>query len=169
MIDRFKDGQKLIIAGLIVLLVTLSVWHLEKVSRFSDETQTLRAELEQVKGDLAQVTTTLSQETTALSQERAKIFALRELRHFSSLDELKEFLSRDKTDKCTYVKGTFDCDDFARMLQENALEEGYLINCQRSTIHGVKHMLNMAFVGNDIYYIEASTDGVMHAGYIDRR
>jgi hypothetical protein len=83
-----------------------------------------------------------------------------ELRNFRGEPELREWLANDKTNQA----GWSDCDDVAVALQRAALQDGYLLNLQVETIvDGANlqfHMVCSVVVGNDLYYIEPSTDAV---------
>jgi hypothetical protein len=46
------------------------------------------------------------------------------LAHNPSWNELEDFLKQDDTDQQSYVPSSFDCDDFARMLHNNAEKFG---------------------------------------------
>jgi len=95
-----------------------------------------------------------------------------QFRYFDSERELAEFLEQDDTDSVirfvSEADFSYDCDDYARALRRRALEQGFLMSLQLVTdgeIFGVKvsdfarpHMGNLTMIGNDIYYIEPSTD-----------
>ena len=72
---------------------------------------------------------------------------------------------------------TWDCDDYALKLQEDALEEGYLLNVQifkagtklpmsTRTVRKA-HAMNTAFIGNEVWLIEPSTDECWLAWYVE--
>ena len=48
-------------------------------------------------------------------------------REFRDIYELKIFLASDSTDEHEYIPTTFDCEDFAFNLTDNARRQGYLI------------------------------------------
>ena len=95
-----------------------------------------------------------------------------QFRYFDSERELAEFLEQDDTDSVirfvSQADFSYDCDDYARALRRRALEQGFLMSLQLVSdgeIFGVKvsdfagpHMGNLSMIGNDIYYIEPSTD-----------
>ena len=96
-----------------------------------------------------------------------------QFRRFDSERELAEFLEQDDTDRVIRFVGVadfnnYDCDDRAEALQIRALEQGFLMSQQLiidGKLYGVKvsdfterHMGNLTVVGDDIYYIEPSTD-----------
>lgn len=93
-----------------------------------------------------------------------------ELREFTSLDELKAWLAEDDTDRWIYlVVGedgvarrdiNYDCDDYALQLQRRAAMSGFMISVTIIEEQGRPHMINLACIGNDIYYIEPQTDEV---------
>lgn len=107
-----------------------------------------------------------------------------ELRSFSNLEELKQWLVEVGM-KTTMVyfqspNGTVDCDDYAIALQQLALADGYLISLeviQTSEYNGLfknselpphsLHAINLAIIGNDAYYIEPQTGEVVFAVHLD--
>ncbi|MCJ7828540.1 MAG: hypothetical protein MUP81_02235 [Dehalococcoidia bacterium] len=88
-------------------------------------------------------------------------------KEFESLETLKAWLMQDNTESA-FTDTTdinYDCDDYARGLMRNALEDGYLISTQIDIFKA--HMFNSAMIGNDIYFIEPQTDEVWFSGHID--
>lgn len=88
------------------------------------------------------------------------------LRPFINYAELQEFLSEDRTDEHIYNRD-FDCDDFAFMLSQHAINRGYQI----FPFAEENHLKNVAHValGDSIivYTIEPQTDEVRLWGKID--
>jgi hypothetical protein len=88
------------------------------------------------------------------------------LRPFINLKELKQFLKEDLTDEHVYSKD-FDCDDFAFMLSQHAINKGYQI----FPFAEGNHLKNVAHVAMDnaivVYTIEPQTDEVRLWGKID--
>ena len=90
-------------------------------------------------------------------------------REFDNLRELENFLNQDETDKI--IDQDWDCDDYARALQQRALEKGYLINIQlvgggrlgRSN----QHMICLCCIGNEMYFIEPTNDEIITMQYLD--
>ncbi len=91
-------------------------------------------------------------------------------REFASLEELKKWLAEKSVTKSIFFfvtpDGTqassnkYDCDDYALDLQKRALEDGYLMSASIIEKQGQQHMINLATIGNDVYYIEPQTDEV---------
>ena len=89
---------------------------------------------------------------------------------FASLEELKKWLAEKSVTKSIFFfvipDGTqassnkYDCDDYALDLQKRALEDGYLMSTSIIEKQGQLHMINLATIGNDVYYIEPQTDEV---------
>ncbi len=98
-------------------------------------------------------------------------------REFASKGELEEWLAKNEVSDNVYVwaapDGTsrssvnYDCDDFALDLQEQASKDGYLMSVTITEKDGQPHMINLATIGNDIYYIEPQTDEVWFYAYRD--
>lgn len=81
-------------------------------------------------------------------------------RDFETVQELKAWLYQDDTDSSPYRPG-FICGDFAVMLRDRALEDGFLLG-----IHVVEkpqgtHAVNCALIGHRLYFIEPQTDEVL--------
>lgn len=93
-----------------------------------------------------------------------------QLEEFASLEELRGWLAKDDIDKYVYLfcdddgvarlSGRYDCDDYALELQYRAAVSGFLLSA--TIINGPvgPHMINMAVIGNDIYYVEPQDDNV---------
>ena len=62
----------------------------------------------------------------------------------------------------------YDCDDYAIQLQRRAAQSGYLISVTLvDDPQQGPHMINLAIIGNDIYYVEPQTDEVWFHSYLD--
>jgi hypothetical protein len=93
---------------------------------------------------------------------------LQTLRDFRNEDELRLWLSQDGTDSNEYVTNLFDCDDFSRMLQARAYEDGYAISIALVTQgDGDWHFINGCFIGNKFYYIDPQKDRIWMRCQID--
>lgn len=107
-----------------------------------------------------------------------------ELRNFNDLEELKQWLAAVATNTTTIFfqlpDATVDCDDYALGLQRKALADGYILSFQvtsRSEYNAVfqgklplgqsLHAINLAIIGNDVYYIEPQTGEVAFTIYLD--
>ena len=90
-------------------------------------------------------------------------------RDFNSLSELEIFLKEDQTDKV--VNPDWDCDDYSRGLQHNALQKGYLMDVQ--LVGGGRigresqHMICSCCVGNEMYFVEPTNDNIILMMYLD--
>ena len=83
-----------------------------------------------------------------------------ELREFESMEVLEEWYMdnqaplrfTDKVDlKNPVYETSLDCDDYATYLRDRAHAQGYLMSLQ---IVNKTHMINMAMIGNEIFYLE---------------
>jgi len=109
---------------------------------------------------------------------------------FESLDELQVFLKTDNTDhhivfKCGKdgkVSFNNQCEDYAIQLRNRAQTIGKHIEVipidyseyrkwnskfEVKLRYGQYHMINMAIIGNDCYYIEPQTDNTWMALHLD--
>jgi hypothetical protein len=92
------------------------------------------------------------------------------LRQFASLGELKAWLAMDDTNEYVHLfagkdgvcqtSDRYDCDDYAFELQQRAANSGFLISVTIIQQHGKPHMINLACIDNNIYYIEPQSDEV---------
>jgi len=89
------------------------------------------------------------------------------LREFRSEQELSNWLAADKTDENSYIPNQFDCDDFARMLQSHAFNDGYIISIAMVRRGDGLHVKNACLIGNKFYYIEPQNDSYYFQGYVD--
>ena len=84
------------------------------------------------------------------------------LRLFESLEELQSWILRDDTDSLVHIAITFDCDDFAMRLSQNAANDKYFIGLyleQRLP----RHMKNFAYIEGKtdvVYLIEPQDDRI---------
>ena len=107
-----------------------------------------------------------------------------ELRNFNDLDELKQWLAAVAMDTTTVFfqlpDAPVDCDDYALDLQRKALADGYILSFQvisRSEYDAVfqgelllsqsLHAINLAIIGNSVYYVEPQTGETAFAVYLD--
>lgn len=155
----------LIMAGLVILLAGFLIYYVTSFNLLNSEVQSLQANLSYANLSLNQTQYELTQVSLDLAKEKAKAVStnVSKLRNFSSVEELESFLAEDTTNEHQYIENEFDCDDFARTLQKNALEKGYLMNCQFM----FQHMFNMVIIDNEIYYIEPITDEITFMNYMD--
>lgn len=89
---------------------------------------------------------------------------------FSSLDELNAWLATDDTNEYIHLSAgddgicqpsdRYDCDDYAFQLQQRAANSGFLISATIIKRLGKSHMINLACIEDDIYYIEPQSDEV---------
>ena len=100
-----------------------------------------------------------------------------EPREFTSLEGLEAWLAEDDTDECVYLwagvdgvlrqSDKYDCDDYALQLQRRAAKSGFLMSVTIIEKQSKPHMINMAIISNDIYYIEPQTDQVWFHSHKD--
>ena len=106
-----------------------------------------------------------------------------ELRNFSDLEELKQWL-KDRGNVTTVrfqsPGVTIDCDDYALDMQHKALADGYIMSFE--VIGGSEynalfntslptsqtlHAINLAIINNSVYYVEPQTGEVAFAVHLD--
>jgi hypothetical protein len=105
------------------------------------------------------------------------------LRNFTTLRELEQWINgeiRTATLRFSTESKIIDCDDYAFEMQQEALADGYIISFQiisRSEYNEMfaaslpegqsLHAINLAIIGNSVFYIEPQTGEVVHAAYLD--
>jgi len=87
-------------------------------------------------------------------------------KHFGSLEELETWLANDDTNQMQYSSDEFNCIDFALMLQERALADGYILSTEILPV--AAHWVNIAIIGDRIYVIEPQDDRVIIEKKINR-
>ena len=108
--------------------------------------------------------------------------ALENSSNWPDLDTLKTFLARDQTDTNRYVKGSYECEEFALDLQKAAYKKGYFLSVQYVTVglleqygweyqapRAMTHVCNLAFAikENAFYIVEPQTDEIAFLSYAD--
>lgn len=95
--------------------------------------------------------------------EYVEVTKYKELRNFNSSIDLRYWLASDNTSDYEYVEDSFDCDDFAKMLQLHAEADGWRLNF---VVIG-DHALNSACIEDRYYLIEPQTNEVTYIGKLD--
>jgi hypothetical protein len=90
------------------------------------------------------------------------------LRDFASTEELTGWLAADDTNEFVYLftdqagiartSDRFDCDDYARQLQQRAADSGYLMSLAIVDGTDGPHMINLVIIDGGIYHVEPQTD-----------
>jgi hypothetical protein len=90
------------------------------------------------------------------------------LRDFDNLGELEIWLALDDTSEFVFFFADasgkvapgerYDCDDYARQLQQRAAESGFLLSLAILPDKAGLHMVNLAVIGGKVYHIEPQTD-----------
>jgi hypothetical protein len=90
------------------------------------------------------------------------------LRDFARLEELETWLAGDDTSEFVFffadASGNvapderYDCDDYARQLQQRAAESGFHLSLTILPDEAGLHMVNLAVIGGKVYHIEPQTD-----------
>jgi hypothetical protein len=79
------------------------------------------------------------------------------IKEFASLSDLLSWLQQDNTHTQVY-SSTFTCTDFALMMSEHAIQDGYWIFPAVDLSDG--HMRCITLIGNDLYAIEPQINTV---------
>ena len=106
-----------------------------------------------------------------------------EYRNFETLEELRGWLALNAVSAGVYLQAPgmeIDCDDYALELQRKALNDGFIISfeiigrSEYKNLFGAPlptnsslHAINLAIVGNGIYYIEPQTAEVVFVANLD--
>ena len=129
----------------------------------------LETELDDANSEISSLQSSLSVKTSELNSEEARTTALQgELntviypRHFSSLQELRDWLEQDDTDDEWTDVSCYA--ELCYMLQVRALQDGYLISTDVDFESGVDYWSNCAVIGDTIYWIYPDDDSVNQVG-----
>jgi hypothetical protein len=111
------------------------------------------------------------------------------LRYYQDLNELEQWLGEMKildsgsnvlAEEVNQGIKSDDCDDYALKLQEKALQDGYMMSFE--IIHsreynelfkkgqvpdGTIHAINSVIIGNEVYYIEPTTQEIVLVAFLD--
>lgn len=158
------SGQAIVRILLLLVVVAVVSFSLAKLLRIEAGIKELYQLENQNSKALQALNATLESNNEQLLSGLSNLEQTRGLRNFLTLAELKQFLADDQTDKILYVKGVFECEEFAMMLQQNAFKQGYILNTQMLF---TSHMINLAIVGNTAYYIEPTTDEIIFVNTLD--
>ncbi len=132
----------------------------ELINTSSQSVATLADRYNDINNVLAKTNLTLatngSTQPTAI-QQLSSYAANGQVREFASYDDLIAWLNQDDTHEQIYSP-TFECVDFAFMMSEHAIEDGYWIFPAVDLSDG--HMQCIAPIGNDLYAIEPQINAV---------
>jgi len=190
-----------LILTLVFSLVCIETWiAIEQKNRLTSEIQALTIKIDQMNSTIDSMNNTI----IILTSENAKLVltveekdrAIREFEsqvkklknslenssQFPDLQTLKSFLAEDKTNTHAYVKGSYECEEFALDLQKSAYKKGYFLSVQYVTVgfleqygwkyqapRAMTHVCNLAFVidNNAFYIVEPQTDKIALLSYAD--
>jgi cell division protein FtsB len=129
------------------------------VRSLQEENDKLKLEITELEGDIESCEEEASHWMVLYNAELENICRVS---HFSSRDELEQWLRSDSTSENDY-SSRYDCDDFAMDLIRAAEQDGYLIGLYAEG----DHVANFASIGNSVYIIEPQTDEVWLWGFVD--
>jgi hypothetical protein len=137
-----------------------------------DEKVDLENELDDANSEISSLESDLSSKTDELNSEKARTISLQgELntvmypRHFSSLQELRDWLEQDDTeDEWSHVSCYAE---LCYILQARAIQDGYILSTDVDFEDGVDYWSNCAVIGDTIYWIYPDDDDIETAGYSD--
>lgn len=128
------------------------------VRSLQEENDKLRLEVTKLGGDIEYC----EEEANHWMVLYTELENIRGFSHFSSQDELQQWLWNDSTSDNDYSH-RYDCDDFAMDLIRAAEKAGYLIGLYAEG----DHVANYASISNSVYIIEPQTDEVWLWGSVD--
>ncbi len=136
------------------------------VSTLEGELADSEAEVSTLEADLGNAQNTLQAQQNinlALSEELKKV---KDPRHFQSLQELVDWVDQDNTDTAYSSKSLIE---LAFILQVRALRDGYLLPAHFEDLdedYYVESAGNLAYIGDEIYYVGPSSDDVWVWAYV---
>ena len=140
-----------------------------EISTLEGEKADLETELDDANSEISSLQSSLTLKTTQLNSETARTTSLQgELntvmypRHFSSLQELRDWLEQDDTDDEWTDVSCYA--ELCYMLQVRALQDGYLISTDVDFQSGVDYWSNCAVIGDTVYWIYPDDDSIDQVG-----
>ena len=132
----------------------------ELINNYAQSVATLTNRYNDINNALAKTNLSLatngSTQATAV-QQLSSYVANGQVREFTSYDDLIAWLKQDDTHEQVYSP-TFECVDFAFMMSEHAIKDGYWIFPAVDLSDG--HMRCITLIGNDLYAIEPQNNTV---------
>jgi len=139
-----------------------------------------------LKDQNAKLVLTIEEKDRLIAEFRAEILdlnkALQNSSQWPDKKTLARFLYEDRTDNNQYIKGSYECEEFALDLQKAAYKKGYFLSVQYVTVgllrqygweyqapRAMTHVCNLAFVidENAFYIVEPQTDQIAFLSYAD--
>ncbi len=114
------------------------------------------SKVQSLEGDVS----TLKDLNSTLSQEQKKI---KYPRHFANQAELTAWLQKDDTNT---KYGAVSALQRAFVLQARAIQDGYLLQVRMPDLGRTDFVMNVAIIGDTIYYITSSDDSVEKQGVL---
>ncbi len=140
--------------------VNLYLQQTEKVAQQTEQANILHNELDSVNAELAVTNDKLVTNESALEavKQQLSMYGFNgPVSQFASYNNLIAWLKTDDTHEYVYSP-TFTCVDFASIMAEHAIREGYWIF--PAIVLTDNHMECIAPIGNDLYTIEPQTNAV---------
>ena len=132
----------------------------ELINSYAQSVVTLTNRYNDINNALAKTNLSLatngSTQSTAIQQLSSSV-TKGQVREFTSYDDLIAWLKQDDTHEQVYSP-TFECVDFAFMMSEHAIQDGYWIFPAVDLSDG--HMRCITLIGNDLYAIEPQINTV---------
>ena len=129
----------------------------------------LETDLSAANSEISSLQSSLSSKTSELNSEKARTTSLQgELntamypRHFSSVQELRDWLQQDDTDTA-YANESRPV--LSYILQVRALQDGYLLPADVDIVGGQDWWSNSAVISGVIYWVYAWNDGIAVVDY----
>ena len=135
------------------------------LSYLENETDNLEEEISNISDQLTDAKQELNQMNQSLQENMSELEKLRsgdkyDL-HDPTYNEVASFISSDKTDEIPYDSETFDCENFAQLINNNAEDQG--MRCAYVVIYFYDTSAGHAIIGFDtvdrgMVYIESQSD-----------
>lgn len=137
-----------ITGAILGIFLTLNLAAPREVIRW--QTQTILQMVPQVEyRDVVRTVTIQKEVPLTVFQE---VYVPRPLKFFASVEELRAWLDKEPYYLPSY--DGFDCDDYARFLQLDAIRDGFQMSTELDYLYGQLHMLNSVIIGSELYFIE---------------
>lgn len=116
---------------------------------------TLQSDLDIANNKVCNLQRDLSTQRNINTTLSSELKTVKDPRHFSSIQELTDWLHEDDTDT-KYADESNSQKAF--ILQVKALRDGYLLPVICVLVDNIPTMRNMAIIGNEMYWINANDD-----------
>lgn len=144
-----------------------------KVSSLEGNVSSLQSSLSAKDADISSLESNLDVANASIQAQQAinttltdELKSIKDPGHFTSLSELVDWLDQDDTD---WAYPSANSEELIFILQVNALRDGYILPAyfaDPDDDYYVEYIGNLAYIGDEIYYVWAGDDTVFTWAYV---